>query len=320
METTTFSPQVQAALNFSDHLIETTPTAANPLQTMRDFYRRMAIMAGNPASVYKIEDQSINTPDGGLAVRIYRPSAEPNLPVILYFHGGWFFMGDLESHDPLLRNLASKTAAVVIAVDYRLAPEHPYPAAVNDGTAALQWVVSHAGDLNVDATRIAIAGDSAGGALATIVARRTVQGNGPRHSNGPRLLLQVLIYPVTDSALNTPSWEEFAEGPVIHKNNAAQAWAMYVPDPSDRTNPNAAPLYANDFTGIAPALIIAAECDPLRDEVIAYAQALKDAGIQVRDSLYPGMPHGFFQLGGFIDDARSAMEEVAAALKNAFSK
>ena len=314
MEITSFSQQVQTALNFSNHLLETTPPADNFLQTMRIFYRRMAIMAGKPPSIYKIEDQSINTPDGDLALRIYRPSAEPNLPVTLYFHGGWFFMGDLESHDPLLRNLASKTEAVVIAVDYRLAPEHPFPAAINDGTAALQWVVSHAGELNVDASRIAIAGDSAGGALATIVARNAA------HGNGPRLLLQALIYPVTDYALNTGSWEEFADGPVIQKNNAAQAWAMYVPDPNDRTNPDAAPLYANDFTGMAPALIIAAEYDPLCDEVIAYAQKIKDAGIPVRDSLYPGMPHGFFQLGGYIDDACSAIDEVAAELKNAFIK
>jgi acetyl esterase len=312
METTSFSTQVQAALNFSNHLIETTPPAESFLQTMRNFYRRMGIMAGKPSSIYKIEDLSIDSLGGELPIRIYRASAEPNLPVTLYFHGGWFFMGDLESHDLLLRNLAAKTAAVVIAVDYRLAPEHPFPAAVNDGIAALQWVVSHAGELSVDPSRIAIAGDSAGGALATIVARNAA------HGNGPKLLLQVLIYPVTDSELNTASWEEFANGPVIEKKNAAQAWAMYVPNPHDRTNPDAAPLYANDLAGMAPALIIAAEYDPLRDEVIAYAQKLKDAGIHVWDSLYLGMPHGFFQLGGYIDDAGKAIDEVAAALKNAF--
>jgi acetyl esterase len=314
METSSFSQQVQSALNFSTHLAETTPPTDNQLQTMRNFYRRMGIMAGKPESLYKIEDRSINTPDGEIAIRIYRPSPEPNLPVTVYFHGGWFFMGDLESHDILLRNLASKAACVVIAVDYRLAPEHPFPAAINDSNAALQWVATNAGELNVDSSRIAIAGDSAGGALATTVARNVA------HMGGPKLLLQALIYPVTDSSLNTASWEEFANGPVIEKNNAAQAWAMYVPDPNDRTNPDAAPFYADDFTGIAPALIIAAECDPLRDEVIAYAQKLKDSGIQVQDSLYIGMPHGFFQLGGYIDDADKAIDEVATALKGAFTK
>jgi len=312
METTSFSLQVQAALNFSNHLLETTPPADNFLQTMRNFYRRMGVMAGNPSSIYKVENLAIDTPNGKLPIRIYRPSADSNLPVTLYFHGGWFFMGDLESHDLLLRNLASKTEAILIAVDYRLAPEHPFPAAINDGIAALQWVASHGGELNLDTSRITIAGDSAGGALATIVARNAA------HNNGPKVLLQALIYPVTDSALNTTSWKEFADGPVIEKKNATQAWAMYVPDANERTNPDAAPFYANDLKGMPPAFIIAAEYDPLRDEVIAYAQKLRDAGIPVWDSLYLGMPHGFFQLGGYIDDAGKAINEVAAAIKKAF--
>ncbi|HEY4147749.1 MAG TPA: alpha/beta hydrolase [Chitinophagaceae bacterium] len=314
METLTFSPQVQAALDFSHHLAETTPPAGNQLQTMRNFYRSMRVMSGEPTSLYKIEDRSINTADGEIAIRIYRPSAEPGLPVTLYFHGGWFFMGDLESHDILLRDLAVKAASVVIAVDYRLAPEHPFPAAIHDSNVALQWVAENAVELGLDASRMAVAGDSAGGALATTVARNAA------HNKGPKLLLQALIYPVTDSSLATASWEEFANGPVIEKNNAAQAWAMYVPNPDDRKNPDAAPFYADNFTGMAPALILAAECDPLRDEVIAYAQKLKHAGIQVKDSLYIGMPHGFFQLGGYIDDANKAINEVAAALKAAFTK
>ena len=271
-------------------------------------------MAGEPEALFLVEDRMIDTPEGGISIRIYRPSDRRDLPVTVYFHGGWFFMGDLDTHDAPLRALAKAAGSVVIAVNYRLAPEHPFPAGINDGSAAFQWIATHATELGIDASRMALAGDSAGGALATTTARRAA------HGNGPKPLLQVLIYPVTDSSLSTGSWEEFSEGPVITRNNAAQSWAMYVPDINDRQNPDAAPLFATDLAGVAPALVIAAEYDPLRDEVLAYAQKLKKAGVPVKESLYKGMPHGFFQLGGYIDEGKAAIAEVAAALTAAFAR
>jgi acetyl esterase len=185
--------------------------------------------------------------------------------------------------------------------------------AISSG-AALQWIAAHGAELDIDTNRIAVAGDSAGGALAATTARKAAL------ANGPRLLLQALIYPVTDSSLKTASWEELAENPVIPRNNAAQAWSMYVPNPNDRQNPDASPLFATDLSGVAPALVIVAEGDPLRDEVLAYAQQLKNAGVPVKESLYEGMPHGFFQLGGYIDEGKAAIAEVAAALNATFTK
>ena len=312
MNTTSFNPQVTAALDFAKHLAESVQ-ASNPLDSTREGYGKLAALAGEPQPVFRIEDLLIDSPEGKIPIRIYRPADRDDLPVVLYLHGGWFIAGGLETHDRPLRALANAAQCVLIAVDYRLAPEHPFPAAVNDAYYALLWVATHGDILKANVGRIAIAGDSAGGALAAVTARKAAK-------TGMPVQLQVLIYPVTDSSLSTASWSAFADGPGITLSIAKQAWSMYVPRTRERTNPDAAPLLAKDWKRLPPALVIVGEYDPLRDEGLDYAEKLRDAGVPVTQSVYAGMPHGFFQMAGYIDEGKAAIAEVAAAIKNALKK
>jgi acetyl esterase len=305
------NPQVQAALDASAQLVALAPQSTDPLEAARNAYRQLAPLAGEREPVHSIEDHLIETPAYSIPIRIYHPSADRSLPAVIFFHGGWFLAGDLETHDRPLRALTNAAGCMVVAVDYRLAPEHPFPAAINDGYAILQWVASEGAEFGIDSTRLAIAGDSAGGTIATVLARKVAE------SNGPRVLLQVLLYPVTDSSLQTGSWLEFAEGPVITLKTALEAWQMYVPDISARQSADAAPIFAAKLAGSASALIIIAEYDPLRDEGMAYSARLAQAGVKVKTSMYKEMPHGFFQMAGYLDDGKRAMAEVANAIKDA---
>ncbi len=234
------------------------------------------------------------------------------LPAIVYFHGGWFNAGNLETHDRPLRSLANLSGAAVISVDYRLAPEYPFPHGFNDCYEALEWIAGNPKLLNIDVTRIALAGDSAGGALATATTARALR------SNGPRICCQALIYPVTDSSLKTSSWEEFADGPNLTLDGAKKAWDLYAPHPA-RNHPDASPMQAGDISALPPTLIIVAEYDPLRDEAVQYAQKLGAAGVDVRLSYYAGMVHGFFQMGGFIDKGKQSIKEVSGFLQQHLS-
>lgn len=281
------SAAVTAALAF----IQSIPLPDND---GRKFYEGFIPMAGEPAPVYQVTDQVV----ANIPVRIYRPAAEPVLPAVVYLHGGWFNAGGLNTHDTPLRTLANLSGAIVIAVDYRLAPEHPFPAGLNDCRAVLDEVLRNGAIYGIDTHRVAIAGDSAGGALAAAISQRAV--------------CQVLIYPVTSSSLDTPSWTTFADGPNLTLAGAEIAWYMYT---SDRTNPDASPLHATDLSTKPPTLIITAEYDPLRDEALLYAAKLAAAGVPVQSSQYPGMIHGFFQMGGIIPDGNKAIAEVADFLK-----
>jgi len=307
----TMNPQVQAALDASAQLAALAPPSTDPLEAARNYYRQIAPLAGEPEPVHSIEDHLIKTSAYRIPIRIYNPSGGRNLPAVIFFHGGWFFAGDLETHDRPLRALANAASCIVVAVDYRLAPEHPFPAAIDDGYAVLQWVASEGAAFGIDCNRLIIAGDSAGGTIATVLARK-VAGNNDLH-----VLLQVLMYPVTDSSLQTGSWLEFAEGPVITLKTALEAWQMYVPNIAERQNADAAPIFAAKLVGSASALIIIAGYDPLRDEGIAYAARLEQAGVKVKTSIYKEMPHGFFQMAGYIDDGKQAIAEVTNAIKEA---
>lgn len=307
-----FQPQVQSALDFINNLAATATTTSNPIQDARDFYHRFIPLAGAAAAVHAVEDMVIDTPQRSIPIRIYRPSAASSLPVAVYFHGGWFYMGSLDTHDRPLRTLANAANCVVIAVDYALAPEHPFPAGLEDCYAAVQWVADHAIGLGIDKNRIAVTGDSAGGAMAAVVARQITR------NNGPALVGQVLIYPVTDASLQTPSWTAFAEGLNLDLAGAKLAWSLYTPDATQSLHPDAAPLLAGDLSGLPPALVITAEFDPLRDEGMAYAAALRHAGVPVTATLYTGMIHGFFQMAGTIDDGEKAIQEVATWLRLRF--
>lgn len=302
-----FRPDVRAALGAVAELAERNP--ASDVPTSRDFYRAMAVLAGEPEPVHRVEDRTIDGPGGPLPIRLYRP-APGVLPAALFIHGGWFFMGDLDTHDTPLRALANAAGCVVVAVDYRLAPEYPCPAAPDDCTAVADWLTAHAGELGIDPGALAVCGDSAGGALAAVLARRA------RDTGGPRFRRQVLLYPVIDPGLDTASWQELTDAPIVSRDRAELAWSFYTPDGA--AGADAAPSAATDLTGLPPALVITAEFDPLRDEGEAYGEALRQAGVPVTVRRYPGMIHGFFQMAGKIADGATAIREVADVLRESF--
>jgi acetyl esterase len=300
--------QVQAANDASAKLVALAPPSDDPLTAARNAYRQIIPLAGEPEPIHSIQNHLIEASGRQIPIRIYNPSGGSNQPAVIYFHGGWFIGGDLETHDRPLRALANAANCLVVAVDYRLAPEHPFPAAIDDGYTVLQWVASKGAEFNIDCNRLAIAGDSAGGAIATVVARKSLE------LKDLRVLLQVLIYPVTDPTLQTGSWQEFGNGPGINLKTAVGAWQMYVPNVADRKNGDAAPIFAANLAGNPSALIIIGEYDPLHDEAVAYGARLEESGVKVKTSIYKQMPHGFFQMAGYIDDGKRAIAEVAKTI------
>lgn len=290
-------PQVQEALTFIES-VDVSETG-DKLQASRVFYEKLIPLAGEQEAVFAVEERAIGFPDRKINIRIYRPGNKRALPAVVYFHGGGFFKGSLETHDRPLRQLANLSEVVIISVDYRLAPEFPFPHGLNDGIDTTEWIINHAKELGIDSHCMAVAGDSAGGALATAVAGKF-----------KNILCQVLIYPVTDSSLTTPSWSTFAEGPVITLQSGIELWDYYTKDKI-----NAAPIFNDDLSTMPDTFIIMAEYDPLVDEAMAYAKKLRQAYVEVTEKLYPKMIHGFFQFGGVIDEGREAIASVARYLR-----
>ena len=283
--------------------------------------RRQAVQAvlaeaGEPESVASVEDHMIPGLAGSLPIRIYTPlDAGPDpLPVLVYFHsGGWVF-GSIEGHDPVCRALAKHAGCLVASVDYRLAPEHKFPAAPEDCYAATKWVAEHVREIKADPARIAVGGDSAGGNLAAAVALMA------RDRGGPELCYQLMIYGETDYPdPGTASYEIYADGYGLSRESMLWFWEQYLERPEDGAHPYASPLRATDLSGLAPALIITAEYDPVRDEAEHYARRLQEAGVPVRLSRYEGMIHGFFRMFALFEQSRRALEEVSAALRGAFA-
>jgi acetyl esterase len=260
----------------------------------------------------EISDRFIPGPGGPLAVRVYRFSAEPDQPAVVYFHGGGFVIGSLESHDGTCRRLAHGAGCTLISVDYRLAPESKFPAAVDDAYAATAWVADNAAALKIDPSRIAVAGDSAGGNLAAVVAILT------RDRRGPALVHQLLIYPVTDMAFASESYVTNGDDYFLTRDMMAWFGEQYVPKGHPPEDPMLSPLYAEDLSDLAPATVITAEYDPLRDEGEAYARRLTEAGVATEPVRYDGVIHGFFSMNGAIDQADEAHALAAAALRRAF--
>jgi acetyl esterase len=231
---------------------------------------------------------------------------------MVYFHGGGWVVCDLNTHDVVCRRIARRAGAVVVSVDYRLAPEHKFPAAVVDCYAAVVWVEANAVRLGIDPNRIAVGGDSAGGNLGAVISLKS------RDENGPAIALQVMVYPVTDlSSFTTSSYQEFAAGYQLTKADMEWFRDHYLPSSEDALNPYASPLLARDLRGLPPALIITAECDPLRDEGEAYARRLTAAGVPVTCTRYEGMIHPFFSFSGAIPQALDAIRQVADAVNAA---
>lgn len=271
-------------------------------------------LAGDPQPVAGVDDLEIDGPAGALRLRVYRPSEGRDLPVTVYYHAGGYVMGSLDSHDSLCRALAHGADSVVVAVDYRRAPEHTFPAPVDDAFAALRWVAAHGGDLGADASRLAVAGDSVGGGLATIVSILA------RDAGGPAIRLQVMVYPDVDWSFTSPSWTEYGHDYFVTVEVAEWLRELYFNRPEEWSDWRASPLRCPDLTGLPPALLVCPEYNLARSDMEAYAQRLSDAGVPTTFSLYEGMLMGFWCMGSFIDAGRDAIDEVAAALRAAFAR
>ncbi len=269
------------------------------------------LASGPPEPLERVEDVSISGPGGSIGLRVYAAERGGGRPGLVYFHGGGYVLCDLDTHDAICRGIAKQSGAVVVSVDYRLAPEHKFPAALEDAQAATVWVCQNATRLGIDPRRIAVGGDSAGGNLATVVAMKC------RDAGGPPLALQVLVYPVTDlSSFNTPSHREFAEDHYLTRASMDYFTGHYFAKPQDAATPDASPLLAPDLRNLPPALIITAECDPLRDEGDAYGKRLEAAGVPVTYTCYAGMFHPFLSMLAAISDARRAIQQIAAAVRD----
>jgi acetyl esterase len=261
----------------------------------------------------EVRELQLQGPAGAIPARLYRPRELPAAaPALLYFHGGGYVLGSLASHDAPCHWLALNAACVVIAVDYRLAPEHPFPAGLEDSVAAFRAVAARADEFGIDARRIAIGGDSAGGNLATVAAQRL-------RGDAVQPCFQLLIYPTTDATLSSPSIDIFASGFLLER--ASMVWFInnYLPAQQDRRDPLCSPLFG-DVAGSPPAFVMTAGFDPLRDEGEAYAAKLGAAGVAVTLRRYDSLVHGFLNLIGGIRAAAAAAQDAAAALRRAFAK
>src|SRR5690348_2513934 len=266
---------------------------------------------GEPERVHEVTELTIPGPGGELPLRLYRPTSQRPLPALLYFFGGGWVLGTIDTADGVSRSLANSAGVLAAVVGYRLAPEHPFPAAVDDCYAAVRWVAAHAEEIGVDPARLAVGGDSAGGNLAAAVALRARAG-------GPALAGQLLIYPNTDQFADDQSMRAADDPFLFNRHSVAWYRKHYLANPADADNPLASPLRAESLAGLPPALVITAECDPLRDQGEAYARRLADAGVKAERSRYPGMAHGFFRRPGTVDASRAALDQAASGLRTWF--
>ncbi|TAJ81442.1 alpha/beta hydrolase [Reyranella sp.] len=304
-------PQIQALL---DKGTGVPATHTLPVDAARAQYEaRIALMA-RPAEIAGAHEQAIDGPGGPLRIRIYTPLGTGPFPLLVFFHGSGFVLCSLDTHDGMCRNLCAGANCVVASVDYRLAPEHKFPAGIEDCLHATRWAAAHAATLRANPTRIAVGGDSAGGNMAAVTALRL------RDEGGPALCGQLLMYPVTDyHTPGTPSYEDNAEGYGLTRDTMKWFWAHYLNNPSEAAHPHASPLRATNLAGLPPALVITAEYDPLRDEGELYAHKLRAAGVRTALSRYDGVNHGFMFWVGVVDKAGVAMKEACAWLRGAFA-
>lgn len=260
-----------------------------------------------------VRDYAFDGPGGEVPVRVYRPDVETPAPTLLFAHGGGWTLGTLDSADDLCRNLARRVGCVVVSVDYRLAPEHPFPAAVDDVYAALEWTAETAGAFGGDPDRLVVAGTSAGGNLAAATALRA------RDFGGPTLSHQLLVYPITDYAFDTDSYDENGDGPLLTRTDMEWFWEQYLRSPVDAVNPYASVLRASDLSDLPPATVVTAGFDPLRDDGAAYADRLAAAGVDTDHQRYPTMSHGFLSLTDDVDAADEAFDSVAERVRSSLS-
>lgn len=304
-------PQAQAFLDLLEAR-KVPPTHTLPVDDARRFYReRRAVTQPEPGAVAEVRELSAPGLHGAIAMRLYRPlgsDAKAVLPVLVYYHGGGWTIGDLDTHDTLCRELCNQSACAVVAVDYRMGPEHRFPAAVDDVLSATRWVRDHAATLGVDAARIAVGGDSAGGNLAAVVALAA------RDAGDLPIAFQLLIYPATDMRRQHPSHTSNGQGYVLTADTMNYFHDHYIDDVKHDLDWRASPLLHENLKGLPPALVITAGYDPLRDEGLDYARALTDAGNSVSYVCFERQIHGFITMGRILDEARTAVGLCASEL------
>jgi acetyl esterase len=304
-------PQIKALLEQAAGLPEVHRLSVAEARAMAE--RRVALMAP-AAPVGAVEERTVAGPAGPMRLRRYTPAAAGPWPLLVFFHGSGFVLCSLDTHDGMARNLCAGAGCVVVSVDYRLAPEHKFPAGLEDCAFATRWAAEHAAELGADAGRLAVAGDSAGGNLAAATALWL------RDRGGPALSAQLLIYPVADyHTPGTPSYAENAEGYGLTRETMRWFWAHYLNEPAEAADPYAAPLKAADLRGLPPALVMTAEYDPLRDEAELYAERLRAAAVPTALRRWAGMNHGFLFWVGVVDKAGLAMAEACAWLRETVS-
>jgi acetyl esterase len=277
---------------------------------VRKAYLFYPVLSGKPEHVFRVEDRVIPGPAGNIPVRLYIPREGRGLPIWVFFHGGGFVAGSLDSHDTPLRAVANRCGCIVVSVAYRLAPQNPYPAAPDDAYAATKWISEHAAEIGGDARLIAVGGDGAGGNLAAVVTLMA------RDRGGPRLIYQVLIYPTLNAIMQASGY--ISKDPILTPDVRAAILAAYVPLTKDLADPYISPVSAKSLKNLPPAFLVTDQDDPARDEGDAYARRLAEDGVRVKVSKYPKMIHNFFLMAGELDAGKKAIEEIAGALRSAF--
>jgi acetyl esterase len=310
----TLHPQIENVLEAMKKAGLRPIEAMTPAEARAQMEETARSRKAEPLPVARIEERMIAGPAGPIRLRLYWPEASGSIPAIAYYHGGGHVIGSLDTHDPIARNLCAGAAALVVSVDYRMGPEDKFPAAVEDCFAALRWLHGNAASLGADPGRLGVHGDSAGANLAAVMALMA------RDPGNPPLRLQSLVYPVADYTLSSPSYATFAEGYGL-LTRAAMVWFQqhYLRSLEDAEDWRASPIKAANLAGLAPAIVVTAECDVLHDDGERYAAALRHAGVAVEYREYPGMIHGFFGMDPAVDDAMNGQRAVWAAFKRAFA-
>ena len=306
-------PQIQEILDFIASRNAPPIHELTPEEGRVAMLKARKVFIAEPPAIARVEDRTIPGPAGEIPIRIFADTKEGPLPILLFFHGGGWVVGDLDTHDDLCRRLAIHSGCLVVSVDYRLAPEAKFPAAVDDSMAALRWVAGHGAEIGGDPTRLAVGGDSAGGTLSAVICLLA------RDAGGPAIRYQLLVYPATDHDSSLPSIEENAEGYFLEVKAMEWFFEHYLRGPEDREDPRVAPLKADSLAGLPPAYVITAHYDPLRDEGEAYVDRLREAGVKVAHVRYDGMIHGFFTMT-VTDRTNEAIQAAAHALRNALTE